>query len=81
MNQEYYEFIRSIHVEQLKVAIQQKELKLLGADSPTLRKRTLLYLSDTLLNLGQRIRPAEFEVHVHGTHAHEGTIGITAKGC
>ena len=81
MNQDYYEYIRLIHEGQLKVALQQRELKNLDPDNPTLRKRALLYLSDALLNLGQRIRPAEFEVNVHGAQSQESTLEITAKGC
>jgi hypothetical protein len=81
MNQDYYEYIRQLHEGQLKTAMRHRSLKLLVANNPTLRMRTLLYLSDALLNLGQRIRPAEFEVHVHGEHIQESALEITAKGC
>lgn len=81
MNQDYYEFIRLTHEKQLKVAHQHRVLNLIKSDHPTLRKQVLLFLSDGLLSLGQRIRPAEFEVHVHGAQSTESTMEITAKGC
>lgn len=81
MNQDYYEYIRQTHERQYKIAIQQKELLALSPYNPTLRSRSRLYLSDLLLTLGQRIRPAEFQVNVQGVQAHEGTLEIKAKGC
>lgn len=81
MNQDYYEYIRQTHERQYKIALQQRELLVSSPENHTLRSRSLLYLSDLLLTLGQRVRPAEFRVDVHGVQAHEGTLEIKAKGC
>ena len=81
MNQDYYEYIWQMHERQYKIALEQRELQVSSPDNPTLRSRSLLYLSDLLLTLGQRIRPAEFRADIHGVQAHEGTLEIKAKGC
>ncbi len=81
MKQDYYEYIWQTHERQYKIAIQQRELLVESPENQTLRCRSLLYLSDLLLTLGQRIRPTEFRVDVHDVQAHEGTLEIKAKGC
>jgi hypothetical protein len=81
MNQDYYDYIRQIHQRQYKISIIQMDLNEASRENPTLRKRSLLYLSDVLLTLGQRIRPAEFRVQVQGVQAQEGTLEIKAEGC
>lgn len=81
MNQEYYDYIRQIHQRQYEFSVIQMELKRAFQANPTLRKRSLLYLSDALINLGQKIRPAEFQAQIQGTQAQEGKLEINAKGC
>ena len=81
MNQDYYEFIHQIHKQQGEYYLHQVELKGTSPENPTLRQRSQLYLSDVLLNLGQRIRPAEFSVQVSGVQAQDGTFEIKAEGC
>jgi len=81
MRQDYYDFIRQTHEQQFEIARLHQMLKTVAPENPTLRKRSLLYLSDMLLSLGQRIRPAEFQVQVHGGQTHDGSLEITAKGC
>jgi hypothetical protein len=81
MNQENYEFIRQIHQRQSEYYSQQRALKNAFRSNPTRRQRYQLYLSDILLNLGQRIRPAEFRVQVSGLQANDGTLEIKAEGC
>ncbi len=81
MNQDYYEYIRQIHQQQYEVHLLQTELKKDSPGNPTRRQRSQLYLSDVLLNLGQRIRPAEFSVQVSGVQAQDGTLEIKAEGC
>jgi hypothetical protein len=81
MNQDHYEFISQIHRQQYEFIHRQKELKSSSPGNLTLRERSLLYLSDLMLNLGQRIRPAEFSVRIHSLEANDGTLEITAKGC
>jgi hypothetical protein len=81
MNQDYYEFIRQMHQKQYQVYLLQMELKKTSRVNPTLRKRSQLYLSDLLLNIGQRIRPTEFKVHIHPGQPHDGTLEIKAEGC
>jgi len=81
MRQNYYDFIRQTHEHQFEVARLHQMVKTIAPENPILRKRSLLYMSDMLLNLGQRIRPTEFQVHVHDGRDHDGTLEITAKGC
>ena len=81
MNQDYYQYIFQIHQEQVEISHLHKELSNTSSHNPTLRKRFLLSMSDLLLGLGQRIRPAEFQVHVQGSQAHEGALEIKAEGC
>ena len=81
MNQVYYDYIRETHQRQFDACLIQMELNEASRENPTLRKRSLLYLSDVLLTLGQRIRPAEFRVQVQGVQVQEGTLEIKAEGC
>ena len=81
MNQDYYDYIRQIHQQQFEDSLIQMELNEASRENPTLRKRSLLYLSDVLLTLGQRIRPAEFRVQAQGVQPQEGTLEIKAEGC
>lgn len=81
MNQDYYDYIRQTHQRQFEESLIQMELNEASRENPTLRKRSLLYLSDVLLTLGQRIRPAEFRVQVQELQAQEGTLEIKAEGC
>jgi len=81
MKQDYYQYIFQIHQEQLEINHLQRELSNTSPHNPSLRKRLLLSMSDLLLALGQRIRPAEFQVHVQGSQAHEGALEIKAEGC
>jgi hypothetical protein len=81
MNQDHYDFVRLIHQQQYESHLLQMELNKDSRQNPTLRQRSRLYLSDVLLNLGQRIRPAEFRVHEHAGGAHDGTLEIKAEGC
>lgn len=81
MNQDYYEYIHKIHQHQGEFYLQQLELKGSFRKNPTLRQRYQLYLSDVLLNFGQRIRPAEFKVQVRGAQNSDGTLEIKAEGC
>jgi hypothetical protein len=57
------------------------ELNNASKENPTLRKRSLLYLSDGLLTLGQRIRPVEFKVQIQVRQAKDGTLEKKAEGC
>ena len=81
MNQDYYEYIRQTHERQYKNALEQRELLVSSPEKQTLHSRSLLYLSDLLLTLGQRIRPTEFRVDVQSVQSHEGALEIKAKGC
>ncbi len=81
MNQDYYDYIRQTHQRQFEASLIQMELNDASKENPTLRKRSLLYLSDGLLTLGQRIRPAEFRVHIQEGRARDGTLEIKAEGC
>lgn len=64
MNQDYYDYIRQTHQRQFEASLIQMELNNASKENPTLRKRSLLYLSDGLLTLGQRIRPVEFKEQI-----------------
>lgn len=81
MNQDCYEFIRQIHRQQFEFIHRQKELKDSSIRNLTLRDRSLLYLSDLMIRFGQRIRPAEFSVHIHSLKANDGKLEIKVKGC
>ena len=81
MNQDYYEYIHQIHKKQGEYYLHQMKLKDTTHTNPTRRQRYQLYLSDVLLNLGQRIRPAEFNVQVSGAQTSDGTLEIKAEGC
>ena len=81
MDQHFYEFIHQIHKKQGEYYLQQMKLKGASTAHPTRRQRYQLYLSDVRLNLGQRIRPAEFSVQVSGPQANDGTLEIKAEGC
>lgn len=81
MNQDYYDYIHQIHQRQYEIGIIQMDLNEASRENPTLRKRSLLYLSDALLTLGQRIRPAEFRGQIQGTQAQDGKLEIKAEGC
>lgn len=81
MNQDIYEYIHQIHQKQGEYYFQQMKLRSASKKNPTRRQRYRLYLSDVLLNLGQRIRPAEFSVQVNGPQANDGTLEINAEGC
>jgi hypothetical protein len=81
VNQDFYEYIQQIHQKQSEYYFQQMKLRSISKKNPTRRQRYRLYLSDVLLNLGQRIRPAEFSVQVSGPQANDGTLEIKAEGC
>ncbi len=81
MNQVYYDYIRQIHEQQYELSISLRDLKKASVENPTLRKRSLLFLSDALLSLGQRIRPAEFQVQSQNGQAQDGRLEIKAEGC
>ncbi len=81
MNQDYYQYIYQIYQKQLEVNHLHEGLSSRPPNNPTLRKRFLLSMSDALLGLGQRIRPAEFQVRVQVSQANEGALEIKAEGC
>ena len=81
MNQDYYQYISQIHQEQLEVGRLNSELNGRAPVDQPLRKRVLLSMSDALLGLGQRIRPAEFQVQVQVSQSPEGTLEIKTGGC
>ena len=81
MNQDYYDYIRQTHQRQFEASLIQRELNAASREYPNLRKRFLLYLSDGLLTLGQRIRPVEFRVQIQVGQAQDGTLEIKAEGC
>ncbi len=81
MNQDYYQYIYQIHQEQLEIDRLNSELHGKSPGDPTLRKRLLLSMSDALLGLGQRIRPAEFQVKVQGRQSPDATLEIKTGGC
>lgn len=76
MNQINYEYIRELHEKQYRIAQRQRQLRSLSPSRAPLYSHSLLLLSDFLLALGQRIRPAQFQVHVH-----DGTLEINTEGC
>jgi hypothetical protein len=81
MDQDFYDFIRQNPRRRFEANLNQMELNKASRENPPLRKRSLLYLSDVLLAIGQRVRPAEFRVHVHVGQAHDGTFEVNAEGC
>jgi len=81
MNQDYYQYINQVHQKQLNIYHLHQEMRDFSPKNPTLRKRFLLSTSDALFGLGQRIRPAEFQVHVQVSQTHEGALEIKAEGC
>ncbi len=81
MNQDYYNYIRQTHQRQFEASLIQRELYDASREYPNLRQRSLLYLSDGLLTLGQRIRPVEFRVQNQVGQAQDGTLEIKAEGC
>ena len=76
MDQIYYDYISDLNRQQYRISQIQRQLQNLPPRKPTMQNRSLLMLSDLLLNLGQRIRPAQFQVHVH-----DGTLEINTEGC
>jgi hypothetical protein len=81
MKQEYYRYIHELHLKQVEKNHLLTSINKRATGQPALRKRFLLAMSDTLLGLGQRIRPAEFQVQVHAGHSHENVLEIKAGGC
>jgi hypothetical protein len=81
MDQMYHQSIGQTHELQYMVAVQQRTSWEAAPKNPTLRSRSLLYLSDLLIALGNRLRPTDFRVDVHGMQAREGILEINAKGC
>ena len=81
MNQDYYDYIRKTHDSQFRFALEQRKLARSAPENQNFRSRSLLYLSDLLLNMGQRVRPVEFQVDVKSMQTHDGTLEIKAKGC
>jgi hypothetical protein len=76
MNHIYYDYIQELHEQQLGISQRHRELQNSSPSRTTLRSRSLLTLSDLLLNLGQRIRPAQFQVQVR-----DGRLEINTEGC
>lgn len=76
MDQIYYDYISDLHRQQYSMSQIQKQLQNLPPRKPNLQNRSLLMLSDLLLNLGQRIRPAQFQVHVQNV-----ALEINPEGC
>jgi hypothetical protein len=76
MDQIYYDYISDLNRQQYRISQIQRQLQNLPPRKTPLHNRSLLLLSDLLLNLGQRIRPAQFQVHVH-----DGTLEINTEGC
>jgi hypothetical protein len=76
MDQIYYDYISDLNRQQYRISQIQRQLKNLPPRKPTMQNRSLLMLSDLLLNLGQRIRPAQFQVHVH-----DGVLETNPEGC
>ncbi len=81
MNQDYYRYISQIHKQQLQISQQQMGLSRVSPRRSSLRSRFLLSISDVLLGIGQRIRPAEYQVHVHPGGVQDGSLEIEAGGC
>lgn len=81
MNQNYYDYIRQTHQRQFEASLIQRELNDASRENLNLRKRSLLYLSDGLLTLGQRIRPVEFREQNQVRQVQDGILEIKAEGC
>jgi hypothetical protein len=64
MNEIFYDHIRQQNERLLRTVQMEKELQALRPEQISLRARLLLYTSDALLGLGQRIRPKELRPHV-----------------
>jgi hypothetical protein len=79
MNQDYYHYIHQIHQRQIEIDRINASLSGKTHARQSLRNRLQLTMSDALLGLGQRIRPAEFQVQV--SQQQEGTLEIEAGGC
>jgi hypothetical protein len=77
MNQDYYHYIHQIHQNQIEIDRINMALSGKSPARQSLRNRLQLYLSDALLGLGQRIRPAEVQV----SQQQEGVLEIEAGGC
>jgi len=72
----YYDHIRDLHKHRHTIPQGQLKSEISSPKNTTLGSHSLLILSDLLLNLGQRIRPAQFQVQVH-----VGTLEINTEGC
>ena len=81
MRQDYYQYI--YHLQQKQLEFNQVYVKRdkRATEFPPLRKRFLLSISNALLGIGQRIRPAEFQVKVLSNQANESALEIKAGGC
>jgi hypothetical protein len=79
MNQDYYHYIHQIHQRQIGIHRINRTLSGKSPERQSLRNRLQLSVSDALLGLGQRIRPAEFQVKV--SQQHEGVLEIETGGC
>ncbi|MFN2211960.1 MAG: hypothetical protein ACK2UE_02710 [Anaerolineales bacterium] len=81
MNQDYYNYIMQIHQKQVKISHLHQGTGRSTSENPNLHKRFLLFTSDLLLGIGQRIRPAEFAVQVQAPQSHEGALDIESGCC
>ena len=72
----HYEHVREIHRHRHAPPQGHRPIQAPPAKTTSLSSRSLLAISDFLLNLGQRIRPAQFQVQVH-----DGTLVINTEGC
>jgi hypothetical protein len=81
MNQDHYDYIYQIHENQREIAHLNSIVQANSPRYPTFRKRFLLSMSDALLGLGQRIRPAEFRVKIQGNQSPDVALDIKAEGC
>jgi hypothetical protein len=81
MNQDYYNYIIQTHQKQVEISHLHQKPGRPVPDGPNLRKRFLLFSSDLLLGIGQRIRPAEFAVQVQAPQSHEGSLDINSGCC
>jgi hypothetical protein len=81
MNQDYYQYIVRMHQKQLEISRINTALSNISTDRPALLSRTLLFISDALLILGQRIRPTGLVGRYEVLRANDGTFEAKAKGC
>ena len=79
MNQDYYHYIHQIHLRQNEIDRVNTSLSGKSPARQSLRNRLQLTMSDALLGMGQRIRPAEFQIQV--SQQQEGALEIKAGGC